>query len=288
MRCAVSPRRRHRWGDVMAINARSELMYSHRGRSAAAALSGECTSFAVLPRHPPTPTLVVRTGTAAVRTRHRSRSRIHRNDLPANHHRGSRPFLQGRFNAAGSRVHNTLITRDQGADGVPTTGAALTHGCDDDLRRIAHDLCRAACVSATIVAHSDGQAVNVETTPAMLRVHVSLRKTDTWCTAIIFSRPFAPLDARVAQYRMHLSRGTMRRGLDAAGGAVASRWRSHAQGPSQFARTVCSHRTAQESAGERTTVISVVRFGSRRTLDDTRPCESEYRVSILSPSRQLR
>jgi len=280
------------WGDVMAINARSELMYSHAGGgSAAAALSGECTSFAVLPEASANHHTLVGQNwdwlpfaldTAVV-------LEVHRNDLPsyitiaeAGH------FSKVGFNAAGLGVcTNTLLsTRDQGADGVPyhsVLRSLMDATTISGALRTIYAAPRALSANY-LLAHSDGQAVNVETTAGDASgVHVSLPQNGHLVHGNHFLAPhFAPLDARVAQYPDSIFRvDTMRRGLDAAGGAVSiavaqATLRDHRNLP----EAVCSHPDPLKNPLEsRTTVISVVADLEVGELWMTPgpPCESEYR-----------
>lgn len=280
------------WGDVMAINARSELMYAHAGGvSAAAALSGECTSFAVLPEASANHHTLVGQNwdwlpfaldTAVV-------LEVHRDDLPsyitvaeAGH------FAKVGFNAAGLGVcTNTLVsTRDFGAGGVPYHSVLRTLMDATTISNAIRTIYAAprALSANYLLAHSDGQAVNVETTSGDASgVHAFLPENGLLVHGNHFLAPdFAPLDARVAQHPDTIFRvDTMRRGLVAAGGAVSiaqaqATLRDHRNLP----EAVCSHPDPLKNALEsRTTVISIIADLDVGELWMTPgpPCQSEYR-----------
>jgi len=280
------------WGDVMAINARSELMYAHAGKmSVAAAFSGECTSFAVLPEASANQHTLVGQNwdwlpfaleTAVV-------LEVHRDDLPsyitlaeAGH------FAKVGFNASGLGVcTNTLVsTRDDGAAGVPyhTVLRCLMDATSISGAMSTIYAAPRALSANYLLAHSDGQAANVETTAGDASgVYVSLPQNGMLVHANHFLAPgFAPFDARVALHPDSILRvDTMRRGLDAAGGAVSiaqaqATLRDHRNLP----EAVCSHPDPRKNPLEsRTTVISVIADLDVGELWMTPgpPCQSEYR-----------
>jgi isopenicillin-N N-acyltransferase-like protein len=280
------------WGDVMAINARSELMYaSASGPSAATVLAGECTSFAVLPeasanRH----TLLGQNwdwlpfalDTAVV-------LEVHRDDFPsyitiaeAGH------FAKVGFNAAGlGMCTNTLVsTRDMGVIGVPyhsVLRALMDATTLSSAVRTVYAMPRALSANY-LLAHAQGQAVNIETTSGGASgVHPSMPENGILTHANHFLAPeFSREDARVAQQPDSLFRNDiMRRGLAAAGGAVSladtqAILRDHRNLP----EAVCSHPSPDKHPLEsRTSVISVVADLDAGEFWMTRgpPCLSDYR-----------
>jgi isopenicillin-N N-acyltransferase-like protein len=278
------------WGDVMAINARSELMYASSGGPAPAP-AGECTSFAVLPEASANhhtllgqnwDWLPFALDTAVV-------LEVHRDDLPsyitiaeAGH------FAKVGFNAAGlGMCTNTLVsTRDVGASGVPyhsVLRALMDATTLSNAMRTVYAAPRALSANY-LLAHSQGQAVNIETTSGDASgVHVSLPENGILAHANHFLAPgFAPQDARVALQPDSIFRlDTMRRGLAAASGAVSiAKAQAILRDHRNLPEAVCSHPNPDKHPLEsRTSVISVVADLDAGELWMTPgpPCESEYR-----------
>jgi isopenicillin-N N-acyltransferase like protein len=279
-------------GDIMALNARSELMFAAVGADRAVeAMICECTSFAVLPEASANGHTLVGQNwdwlpfareTAVVLEVHRDHLPSYVTIAEAGH------LAKVGFNAAGLGVcTNTLVSsRDDGQRGVPyhiVLRALLDAENIAAATRAVYTVQRAFSANY-VLAHSDGLAVNLETTSGNAAgVQSTLPQDGILAHANHFLAPaFAPYDARVAQHPHSLFRlDAMRRGLRAGGGEVTleqvrATLRSHRNEPDG----ICSHPNLQSNPLERrTTVISVIADldAGQLWLTAGPPCSEEYR-----------
>ncbi|HEY4956294.1 MAG TPA: C45 family peptidase, partial [Caldimonas sp.] len=279
-------------GDILALNARSEIMFAAPAadRASASAVC-ECTSFAVLPEASASGHTLVGQNwdwlpfareTAVV-------LEVHRHDRPgyvaiaeAGH------LAKVGFNSAGLGVcTNTLVSSmDHGKPGVPyhvVLRALLDTETISAATQLVYALPRAFSANY-LLAHADGFAVNIETTSggasgvaATLPVDGVIAHSNHFV-----SEEFARTDARVAQHPHSLFRlDAMRRGLAAARPSVTldhvkATLRSHRNKPDG----ICSHpNPAIGRLEQRTTVVSVVADLDSGELWMTPgpPCDLTYR-----------
>jgi isopenicillin-N N-acyltransferase-like protein len=279
-------------GDIMALNARSEIMFAAPAadRASASAVC-ECTSFAVLPEASANGhTLVGQNWDWLPFARETALVlEVHRQDRPgyvaiaeAGH------LAKVGFNSAGLGIcTNTLVSRmDQGQPGVPyhiVLRALLDTETISAATRLIYALPRAFSANY-LLAHADGFAVNIETTSGDASgVSTTLPVDGFIAHSNHFLREsFASTDARVAQHPHSLFRlDAMRRGL-AAGQSditleqVKTTLRSHRNEPDG----ICSHpHPGIGPLEQRTTVVSVVADldSGEMWLTPGPPCDLTYR-----------
>lgn len=257
-------------GEILALNARSELMFTGGRAKQTGDLAAECSSFAVLPE--------------AAENKH---TLVGQNWdwLPlaaetvvyVEAHRESAPgyvtiveaglLAKMGFNECGLGVcTNTLVsTRDVGRPGVPyhvLLRSLLDAPTMTDATRRLMTADRALSANY-LLAHSDGLAVNVETLPGD-RSGISITMPENGVLAHtnhFVAADFAPLDARVALHPHSLFRlDAMRRGLRRGDGVISmallsETLRSHQNKPDG----VCAHPNERvHPLDQRATLTSVV------------------------------
>ncbi|HVO90970.1 MAG TPA: C45 family peptidase [Casimicrobiaceae bacterium] len=278
-------------GDVLALNARSELMFAGTGAARdIEAMACECTSFALLPEVTGGRTIVGQNWdwlpfareTALVLEVHREHLPSYVTIAEAGH------LAKVGFNAAGlGMCTNTLVSsRDFDQSGVPyhiVLRALLDAETISAATRMVYTAPRAFSANY-LLAHRDGFAINLETTSGDA-TGVSATLPDDGVVAHsnhFLSCDFAALDVRVAQHPHSLFRlDAMRRGLKAGGrrvdlDRVRATLRNHANEPD----AICSHPDVRQNPLERrTTVASVFADldAGELWLTAGPPCEEEYR-----------
>ena len=278
--------------EVLALNARSELMFSGADASRALeTMACECTSFAVLPEYTANGhTLIGQNWDWLPFARETAvLLEVHRDNLPsfvtvaeAGH------LAKVGFNAAGLGVcTNTLVSEiDFGRLGVPyhiLLRALLdTETISCAVRTI--NLAPRAFSANYLLAHSDGFAVNLETTSGDASgVSTTLPRDGVLAHANHYlAQAFTAGDARIAQHPHSLFRlDAMRRGLKSAGSSITiedvrSTLCDHGNAPD----AVCSHPDPRVQPLERrTTVVSVIADLDAAEMWFTAgpPCAEQYR-----------
>jgi isopenicillin-N N-acyltransferase-like protein len=276
--------------EILALNARSELMFTGARAKDTGEIAAECTSFAVLPEASENSHTIVGQNWDWLPFAAETVVYIeaHRSDGP-NYVTIVEAGLLAKmgFNDAGLGVcTNTLVSsRDVGQPGVPyhvLLRALLDAPTMTDATRCLMTAERALSANY-LLAHSDGLAVNVETLPGGREgVSVSMPEDGVLAHSNHFvASDFAPLDARVAQHPHSLFRlDAMRRGLRRGAGQISmslltETLRSHQNKP----EGICGHPNERVPAMEqRATVISLVAdlASGELWLTPGPPCSHDY------------
>ncbi len=277
-------------GDVLALNARSELMFS-KSMEAASADGGECTSLAVLPEASAHGGVMVgqnwdwipRAQDTAVLLE------VHRDDLPSYVTIAEAGHLaKVGVNSAGLGVcTNTLVSsRDRGRNGLPyhiILRALLDAQTISAATRTIYAATRAFSGNF-LLAHRDGLAVNIESTSGGVDgVHASFTNDGILTHTNHFtSDDLKTWDVRVSVnpgtlFRMDSVRRTLRAGRE--GGVtlelIQAALRDHRNAP----ESVCWHPDpARPPADRRSTIASVIMDLVHDKLHVTAgpPCQSPY------------
>jgi isopenicillin-N N-acyltransferase-like protein len=203
-------------GDVLAINARSELMFSPpRANAAPSRIAGECTSFALLPDATSSGHTLIGQNWDWLPFAFDTLMllEVHRDDRPG-FVSVTEAGLVAKIgcNAAGMGVcTNTLVSRlDDGRPGVPyhvILRRLLDSETIADAARLLSALPRAFSANY-VVAHASGLAFNAETLPGDASgVAIVLPEDGVLAHANHFVRPnFARHDARVGEHPHSLFR----------------------------------------------------------------------------------
>lgn len=239
-------------GEILALNARSELMFTGARAKDSGDLAAECTSFAVLPEASESGHTLVGQNWDWLPFAAETVVYVeaHRQDAPSYVTIVEAGLLAKMgFNDSGLGVcTNTLVSsRDVGRPGVPyhvLLRALLDSPTMTDATRRLMTADRALSANY-LLAHADGLAVNVETLPGD-RSGISITMPEDGVLAHtnhFVAADFAPLDARVALHPHSLFRlDAMRRGLRRGAGAITATLltetlRSHQNRPDG----VCAH-----------------------------------------------
>ncbi|MFI4986299.1 MAG: C45 family autoproteolytic acyltransferase/hydrolase [Alphaproteobacteria bacterium] len=279
-------------GDILALNARSELMFTAAARKAAApGLAGECTSFAVLPEASELGHTIVGQNwdwlpfacdTAMILEVHRDDGPNFLSILEAGH------LAKIGVNAAGLAVcTNTLVSlADDGRQGVPYHVLLRVLLDAETMTEALRTLyaARRAFSGNYLIAHADGLAADVETIAGGASgVHVVMPEGGLLAHANHFLSPaFARLDARLATHPNTLFRAdALGRALGKAAPAVGlEHLKAALRGHLNHPDGVCSHPDERAHPLERrATIMSMIADLNEGCiwLTPGPPCASDYR-----------
>lgn len=254
-------------GDVLALNARSELMFA--GAAPDRGHAGECTSFAVLPEATADGHTLIGQNwdwlpfareTMVLLEVRREEGPGYLTVAEAGH------LAKVGFNTAGLGVcTNTLVSAlDDGRPGVPYHVLLRALLDAETMSQAARTLYAAerAFSANYVIAHEDGLAMNVETLPGDTGgVHVALPENGVLWHANHFLVPeFARHDARVATHPNTIFRAhAMRRAIEGERGLTVERLQNVLRGHQNHPEGICGHPDERlHPLEQRRTIASVI------------------------------
>lgn len=282
-------------GDILALNARSELMFSPSSPASSAG-PGECSSLAVLPEASATGhTLLAQNWDWIPEAAETSVVlEVHRDDAPSYVTIAEAGHLaKVGVNSAGlGACTNTLVSqRDAGRAGVPYHVLLRTLMDATSISAATRTVLQAdrAFSGNFLLAHRDGLAVNIESSsggPEGVRTQFATGGVLT------HTNHFLDGDLRTGDARVNLHPGTLfrldtaRRGLQ-GGPVTIDRIKSVLRDHKNHPESVCWHPDpAKQPIERRLTVASVIMDLDEGHLQFTAgpPCESDYASVMLEPA----